>query len=270
MKFTATSGKIIYSCPSEDYIIEVRENGKYRWLHFGDNAIQSAMLIANPSSIVLPYLLPLLAGIEVFSPSIQRVLILGLGGGSLYRYFHESYPRADISVVEINQDVIDVAKTYFELPPTSAHCKIIHADALEFLNETELTYDLIISDIYSTRHLPEILKSPPYYQACLERLKPEGLLTVNLVVEDDVELRDTAKIVKEVFNKRTLLHPVKNYHNSLIFGKNCVDFFKQLEQHQTQGDLVDVKFDFDVGYYTEDLTPRADRRRSLFEKIFKP
>lgn len=269
MRINATSGKIIHALASDDYTIEVRENRQYRWLHFGDNAIQSAMSLQNPNAIVLPYLGPLISGIELLQSRIHKILLLGLGGGSLYRYFNQYFPRADLSVIEINQDVIDIAKKYFELPKPSANCRIIHADANDYIVNCEEHFDIIISDIYSTFHLPALLKTADFYKQCQAKLLPEGLLVVNLVVDDAAELQDTVTIIKDVFAKRTLTIPIRNYHNSLVFGKQTTDFHRLLEQLQSQGDLIDVKYDFSVGYFTEDLTPRKDVRKSIFEKLFK-
>ena len=56
------------------------------------------MSLANPDHIELPYLRAMLVGL-VMIPAPARILILGLGGGSLPRFLLQQYPEAVIEVV---------------------------------------------------------------------------------------------------------------------------------------------------------------------------
>ena len=79
------------------------------------------------------------------SPSI---LILGLGGGCLPSFLQFYYPKATITAVDIDEEVIRVAKEYFRLNPS---IQTVNADALTFIKEQEgkSTYDYIFVDIDS-------------------------------------------------------------------------------------------------------------------------
>ena len=54
----------------------------------------------------------------IFPQDIKRVLVLGLGAGSIPDYLHRFLPDATIDTVELDPGVIDVAKKYFGLRET--------------------------------------------------------------------------------------------------------------------------------------------------------
>ena len=71
-----------------------------------------------------------------------KVLIIGLGGGCLTNYLDARYPDVSLTSVEIDPDMVKVARVHFNL---SESCKVVVGDGLKFLEENkEEKYDLII------------------------------------------------------------------------------------------------------------------------------
>ncbi len=68
----------------------------------------------------------------LWNTNIQRVLMMGLGGGSAQRAFQHYYTNVFVDTVEIDPVVIDIAKRYFRVAESSTH-KIHNNDGRVFL-----------------------------------------------------------------------------------------------------------------------------------------
>src|SRR5262249_58001775 len=79
---------------------------------------ESVTNLSDPDDLVLRYAQTMtVAAIHPEMP--KRILMLGLGGGSLSTYLGRFMPDAASNTVEINLTVINEAKTYYELRPTT-------------------------------------------------------------------------------------------------------------------------------------------------------
>lgn len=123
------SGTLIHCQRDAEGPIEVIEAHGVRSLHFGTEPRQSAMALATPDRLELSYLRAMLVGL-VFVPDPRRILVLGLGGGSLVRFLLQHYPQAHIDAVESRAALVEVARTYFGLPEQPA-LRVRIADARE-------------------------------------------------------------------------------------------------------------------------------------------
>lgn len=88
---------------------------------------------------------------EVVSPRqdhlLRKVLILGLGCGVAAKLISEKYPKAKITGVEIDPQMIDIGRRYFSLGGIP-NLKVICADAKDFFRNNKVKYDLILVDAY--------------------------------------------------------------------------------------------------------------------------
>ena len=163
--------------------IEVSEERGVRYLHFGSRWIQGAMRIARPYALELEYtremLMPLLLGEDGQLPG--RVLVIGLGAGSLVKYLYRHCERALITVVETNDQVLDAARAYFQLPDDPARLRIDIAEGSAYVATTSARFDLILVDGYDARGRVGALDSLAFYRHCRARLKPRGMVATNLV-----------------------------------------------------------------------------------------
>ena len=119
--------------------IEVSEEDGVRYLHFGSRWIQGAMRIARPYALELDYtrdmMLALLLRSGVRWP--RHVLMIGLGAASLLKFLYRHRPRARLTVVEINPDVVAAARQYFRLPEDPARLDISIGDGLDYVVESK-------------------------------------------------------------------------------------------------------------------------------------
>jgi spermidine synthase len=91
---------------------------------------------------------------QISFSQIERVLLLGLGGGSVVETLRLDFAfQGQIMAVEVDPVVIQIAEVEFGIR-SSAGLQIICADALEFVRKTSETYDLIIVDLFIDNQIP--------------------------------------------------------------------------------------------------------------------
>lgn len=89
------------------------------------------------------------------APSLKKeILILGLGAGTEVHLLSKQYPRSQITAVEIDPVIIQIAKNFFDVGKIP-NLEIVEGDAFKFLEETKEIYDLIICDIYAAGEYPK-------------------------------------------------------------------------------------------------------------------
>ena len=102
MSFKKSFSRFFFSSNDE---VEVSESNGVRYLHLGSDTVQSAMRIARPNELVLAYTKTMMAFL-LFQRENSRMLIIGLGGGSLVKFIYHNLPESKITVIEKNQKII--------------------------------------------------------------------------------------------------------------------------------------------------------------------
>jgi predicted membrane-bound spermidine synthase len=133
----------------------------------------------------------------VYPEAQKRILMLGLGGGSISTYLGRFMPEAAITTVEIDPGVITAAKNYFGLRE-SERMRYRAGDGRVFLNRNSELYDLILLDAYRGGYVPFHLLTREFYTLVRQRLAPGGAAAFN--VHDGSKLyASTVKTLAEVF-----------------------------------------------------------------------
>jgi spermidine synthase len=156
----------------------VHETALSKTMVFSDVDIQSRMNTARPDELQFEYT-RLMMGVLLFQPQPKRILMVGLGGGSLAKFCYKHLPDAHITVVEINPHVIALRQS-FCIPDDDARFKVVRMDAAEFVAYTEQTFDVVLIDGFDQHGLPEALCSPQFYADCRRVLSPGGVAVANL------------------------------------------------------------------------------------------
>jgi spermidine synthase len=133
----------------------------------------------------------------IYPDASKKILMLGLGGGSISTYLARFLPDATITTVEIDAGVIGAAKTYFGLRE-SERVRYRAGDGRVFLNRSSERYDLILLDAYRGGYVPFHLLTREFYALVKQRLAPGGAAAFN--VHDGNKLYpSTVKTLGEVF-----------------------------------------------------------------------
>ena len=176
----ASAGGIIYEKETLYHRLIVQDNiiSGTRTLLL-DNHFHSAMDLRDPDRIVFQYTKYFHLG-PAFSPEIVNVLFIGGGGFSGPKQFLRDYPNMNIDVVEVDPEVIRVAKEYF-LVPESPRLRVFAQDGRTFLSETDRIYDLIILDAYAKSYVPFHLMTREFHELAFTRMSDDGILISNMI-----------------------------------------------------------------------------------------
>jgi spermidine synthase len=170
--------RIVFEKDTIYHRIRVEEDRCYRWLRF-DRSRQGGMFLTDARESPLRY--PdyfLLAWL--FNPGIRRVLVVGMGSGSVPKRILSDFPGVQVDSVELDPVVVDVAKRYFELRDHPRH-RIFVQDGRQYIRRADTSYDLIVMDAYFAEGVPFHLVTREFFQQTKTRLAPGGIVAANIV-----------------------------------------------------------------------------------------
>jgi spermidine synthase len=134
--------------------------------------------LADADDLQVPYT-RLMSAALLYPQSIRRVLMVGLGGGSISTYLGRAMPDVQIDVVELDPGVVAAGRKYFGLKETDK-VHFIESDGRVFLNRNKEPYDLIVLDAYRELGVPFHLLTREFYELVKARLAPGGAVASNL------------------------------------------------------------------------------------------
>ena len=193
----------------------VLEDGEYRQLHFGLRFTQSRMSLKAPDALTLAYTRKMMAFL-LFQSQPAHVVIVGLGGGSLTKFCYHQLPHARVTTVEIDRSVIELARL-FKVPKPNARLRIVHADGADYFAATRQSADVVLVDGCDQHGIAPALCEEGFYASVRARLRPGGLLVVNLVGtvgRSDALIRGIAK----VFDGQVIVLPVSVGGNRIVIA----------------------------------------------------
>lgn len=208
-------------------------NEKIKILRFGDvyklsvnNFVQSVSKNSkNASRLCWGEAVNIIKSLE---ENPKNILILGLGGGTMQRFIHDSYPEARMVSVEIDPVMVDIARQYFDLDSIGNH-RVIVEDAFRFVVEPEKyginkqNFDAIIVDTVFGDDFPDLGSSGNFLSAVKALALPGALVMFNRIyLEDYQEKVNSFKDLLEGFFSDIHTKIVAGYTNSdniLIYGR---------------------------------------------------
>ena len=208
----------LYEKDSLYHHIIVTDDDGMRTLRF-DRLRQSALDLNQPDRMVFHYTQYLHLAMA-FHDNPQRVLFIGLGGGSTPRRFHRDYPTLRIDVAELDPEVISVAKRYFMFQE-SEHMQVQAVDGRIFLQKTPHRYDVIVLDAYYADAIPFHLSTREFLQELKAKLTPTGILVSNIIGTvrgaDSKLFRSMLKTLQTEF-PQTYVFPVDEVSNIIVIA----------------------------------------------------
>ncbi len=163
--------------------ITVTQVGERRCLlfnvHRGDRN-QTCMLMNDRDRLVFDYTRMSFAGL-LLRPDPARVLVIGLGGGSIPRTFADLFPTARVDVVEIDEAVVRVAREFFHFAETAA-VRVHVDDGRLFIKRAGMrgeTWDYIVLDAFSGDYIPEHMLTREFLDEVRRVMSPDAVLVAN-------------------------------------------------------------------------------------------
>ncbi len=255
----AAEWRVVFEKKSPFSKVSVRENDQgLRQLVFDDAAaVQSAVNINRPDELILSYakhemtILPL-----VEKP--QRILIVGLGGGSMPRFIHRLLPDVRVDNVEIDPVVVEAATKFFFFKEDE-RMKVHVGDGRKFIEDSKDKYDIIYLDAFGPDFIPYSLATAEFLKSVKSHLADGGVVASNLWA-DEPTYPSMIKTYESVFPE---LHVIRCRLSGNVIVLACgakanldsaqwVEKAKVFEKaHPTKLDLVDL---IERGYQTPPKT----------------
>jgi spermidine synthase len=110
-------------------------------------------------------------------PARARVLVIGLGAGSLARSL--ALGGVETTAVEIDPAIVAAARRHFDLPDA---VEVVVGDARAYLRSESRTFDAVLLDVYLGESFPWHLATREALKEMRERLVPGGCLAINGIV----------------------------------------------------------------------------------------
>lgn len=248
-----TGQTVLYEEASQSGTLYVtQEADGLRTLRFEkDGARQSAAKPGDPARLEMPYLRVALAGLALCAEP-RRILVVGLGGGALPGFLRVHYPDAAIDAVEIDQQVVDVAKAFFGFRE-DALMRAYVGDGREFIERaSESSYDAIVLDAFDARGVPRRLATLEFLQAVRRALAPGGVAIGNLWKRAENPLYDAMlRTYQEAFDEVYLLD-VEGYANQVLLALPRTEPISRDQLAQRARRLAaEKRFRFDLGALVE-------------------
>ena len=259
----ATAGeKVIYEKASRysNIIVTEDENG-LRVLRFEENgARQSIAKPGDPTYLGFAYTRVAFSGLALTEPDPRRIMIVGLGGGTMPMFLRHYYPQATIDVVDIDPDVVHVAREFFGFREDEAMRAHV-GDGRQFVEGVREPYDIIFLDAFGTRNVPPHLTTVEFMRAVKRAVKPTGVVVGNIWGRPVNPLYDSmVRTYQEVFDDLYVLE-VPGTSNRILLAlprRQALDRAQLAQLARATG--ARKRFDFDLGDIGEEQFRPASRR----------
>jgi spermidine synthase len=161
--------------------IAVSDSRGLRTLHVGGEAIQSSMRLDDPFALALDYTRCMMAFL-LFHPAPREAVMIGLGGGSLAKFFHRNLRSTRVRAVELDARIVAVSRAQFSLPADDARLRVEVGDGAQALAPE--CCDVLVVDAYHDEHHVQELASAEFYDAAYLALAEPGVMIINFMDDD--------------------------------------------------------------------------------------
>jgi spermidine synthase len=213
---TSLTPQVLFETTSPFGRIVVEQQGAKRALRLGEQrVVQTVTTLGKPSEIDSEYI-QLAMATFLFVPEVKRVLVIGLGGGAMPMFLRWVDPALVIDVVEINPEVVRIAKEWFHFrEDTRLRAHI--ADGLAFVEEPGPRYDVILLDAYAPDFVPPHLTTMRFLTALTNRLSASGVVVSNVWGPPSLQYETIVAAQRAAFPELYILRCVRE-DNQLLIG----------------------------------------------------
>ncbi len=166
----------------------------------------------------------------------ERILVLGLGGGTIVHLLRLFFPLSHITCVELDAEHIYIAQQHFNIPADNV--SVLHGDAYQFLQNNQSSpadhFDWIIDDVFQhTSGEPErqtpLNELYDLYRKCLST---DGVLSINVIAAN--QKKQVKQLSQQFKTAYEFSHPL--YVNCIVtmldVGCSTARFRENLKQHK--------------------------------------
>ena len=195
----------------------------------------------------------------LYKPKPDKVLVVGLGGGTIPRDMHHYLPEAEIDVVELDPEIAKVAKKYFRFR-TDEKLRVHIADGRMFVrkllrDKIETKYDIVILDAFNSDYIPFHLMTREFLQQVQGILTDDGVVVANVWYTNrlfDAEL----KTFLAVYGRSQVFFGARSGNALLVAPGPDAELISKEQAAERASDLqAEHDFAFDMREVAERLRP---------------
>ena len=149
---------------------------------------ESRMNLADRAELPVRYTRHMTVALA-YAKRASTLAMIGLGGGRTSQYLHEFLPESTLDVVELDPEVVALARKHFRLRE-DARYKVHTLDGRLYLRRTSVRYDVVLVDAYRGPFVPFHLMTREFYELLRKRVADGGVVAQN--VEPSTMLFDSA------------------------------------------------------------------------------
>ncbi|HKI03700.1 MAG TPA: fused MFS/spermidine synthase [Thermoanaerobaculia bacterium] len=234
------AGGLIYERVTPYQTLQVWERRGVRLLE-SDHVPQASLRLSDGET-ALPYNRAA-AAVLAINPEIRRVLMIGLGGGTVGRYLASRVPDLTVRYVDIDPAVPEVARRFFRFEE-GPRMAVSVADGRRFLQSSGETWDLIYGDAYIGQSVPFHLTTVEFLEEVERHLAPRGVFALNLAAGlSDPFSQAMYRTVRERFGS-VYVFQVRNARNVLVAATRETDALSDADLVR-RGRELDARLRFD-------------------------
>jgi len=197
--------RVVHTEKSAYQTLIVTDSPSRRCLRFDDinSALnQSCQQLSEPDHLVFDYTRAMTALLLLWQPPPQRVLLIGVGGGSIPRAVMRARPQIELDAVDIDAAVVRVAQRYFGLAPQpQLHLHVADGRAFVATARTRRQhYDAVLLDAFDAHGIPPALFSEEFLQDIRAVLAPDGVFLANTLNSGPSTAQET-RLATAVFGR---------------------------------------------------------------------
>ena len=224
--------------------VGISEEGNIRSLHLGSATIQSSMNLDHPTELVLSYSRAMMGWLLFTEKIPAHITEIGLGGGSFARWIDAYLPETKQTAVDINPQVINIARTLFELPFEGEKFEIIEADGAEYIKTLHHSTDVILVDGFDGEQIIDAFVEEPFFADCRHALSENGIFATNWW-SGDKRYQIFVERLMNVFEGRVLELPAESHGNMAVFAFQNTPQNQQIEYLKKRADELNEKYHLD-------------------------
>jgi spermidine synthase len=150
-----------------------------------------------------------------------RIAILGNAGGTVARSFGHFFPRTAVDAVEIDGELTDLGRRFFDL--RNRRMRLFAEDARPWLARSDESYDAIMVDAYRQPYIPFYLTTREFFELAREHLTPGGMVIVNVGhPEGGEELERVLGRTMGAAFSRVFRYPIEATNTLLVGGDGAM------------------------------------------------
>lgn len=133
----------------------------------------------------------------------SRVLILGLGGGTIAKLLTKKFGLVTIDGVEIDPLMVELGQKYLDFKEKNV--RVIIDDAKKFIKNSRYKYDLICVDLFSHGDVAVGTESKSFFEDIKKTTNENGVVVINKLFTSNEALKKYVDFLHEIFSKTEIL-----------------------------------------------------------------